>query len=120
MAAQVKAVTIDELVEAVGLLPEQLDQKCSDEDLKTVSKFLDWRGISPHSGLNDTDQSDIEQDGKDESDRRLRALQKWKTRFGFKATYRMLVQAYLAIDNVDHAERVCHVLTPAKGIFKKL
>ena len=119
MAAQEK-VTIDELVEAVGLLPEQLDQKCSDDHLNSLSQFLDWRRIAPHIGLNDTDQSDIERDGKDESERRLKALQKWKTRFGFKATYQKLVQAYLAIDNADHAERVCRVLTPAKGIFKKL
>ena len=119
MAAQGK-VTIDELVEVVGLLPEQLDQKCSDDHLYSLSQFLNWRRIAPYIGLNDTDQSDTERDGKDESDKRLKALQMWKRRFGFKATYRMLVQAYLDIDNADHAERVCRILTPAKGIFKKL
>ena len=119
MAAQVK-VTIDDLVKVVGLLPGQLDQRCSDDHLNSLSQFLDWRRIAPRIGLDETDQNDIEQEGKDESNKRLKALQMWKTRFGFRATYRNLVQAYLAVKNADHAERVCRVLTPAKGIFKKL
>ena len=108
-------ITVDELMKATGLDPGQLDQKCSDEHLRSVSQFLDWRTIAPYIGLSDTDQHDIERDGQDEPEKRLKTLQMWKRRFGFKATYGKLVQAYLTIGNADHAERVCRILTPTKG-----
>ena len=58
-----------------------------------------------------------EHDGRNEAEKRLRMLQKWKETFAFKATYKMLVQALLDSGNAENAERVCQLLTTDEGLF---
>ena len=107
-------VTLDELVATVGISLETLDQKCTDEHTRTISEFLDWRRVAPYLELDDAAIQVIERDSGDEPQRRLKTLQKWKERFAFKATYKMLVEVLLTVGRADHAEKVCKLL-PKRG-----
>ena len=103
--------TLDGLVKAVGISPTLLEQKCSDEHLKAISLFLDWRRVAPHLELDETDINDIESK-KTDSEKRLATLQKWKLKYSYLATYKVLVEALRKVGCADHAERVCQLLKP--------
>ena len=102
--------TLEELVREVGISVDLLDQRCSNEHLKSISLFLDWRDIAPHLGLSERDIEDIEADTRTESGRRLKALQKWKKKYSYKATLKSLVVVLLKIESGDDAEKVCRYL----------
>ena len=98
----------------VGISPDLLDQKCSDEHLKSISLFLDWRSVAPHLGLSERDIEAIEAENRRELERSLKVLQKWKKMYGYTATFRKLMEAILVVRNAEDAERVCRLLkTPA-------
>ena len=103
--------TLAEVLNKVGISPDLLDQKCSDADLISISKDLDWRKTAPHLRLDATAIADIDCK-KTEPEKRVETLQKWKKKFGFKATYRVLVETLMKTDNADHAEMVCQLLKP--------
>ena len=65
---------VSELVKEVGVAPEVLDKRCSDDHLRSISLFLDWRTVAPHLGLSETDQEEIESDGKKDPAKRLKTL----------------------------------------------
>ena len=106
--------TLEELVKKVHISLDKLDEKCSDEHLKSISLFLDWRSVAPHLGLSERDIEDIETENRRESERRLKVLQKWKMKYGYKANFKNLVAILLAVENADDAGQVCALLhTPA-------
>ena len=109
-------VTLEELVKELRIPMAKLDQKCTDEHLKSISLFLDWRRVAPHLGLSDADIGEIESDKRTDAEKRLEVLQKWKTKYGFKATFINLVNILLGIGNADHAEKVCRILLSEKGM----
>ena len=95
----------------VSLHPEKLDQSISDDHLLGIALFLtSWQTVAPHLGLSEIDVVVIEQEGKDEKDKRLKALQMWKRKFGFRATYRELVKVLLSLGMADGAQNVCLLL----------
>ena len=103
--------TLEGLVKEVCISLHLLDQKCSDEHLKSISLFLDWRSVAPHLGLSERDIEDVEVEKKTEPERRLKVLQKWKRKYGYMATFRKLVEVLLVVvGNADDAERVCRLL----------
>ena len=110
--------TLEELVKKVRISLDLLDQKCSDEHLKSISLFLDWRSVAPHLGLSERDIEDIEFEKKKESERRLKTLQMWKMKYGYKATLKKLAEVLLKVENADDAERVCCLLQTPAGIYK--
>ena len=110
--------TLEELVKKVRISLDLLDQKCSDEHLKSISLFLDWRRVAPHLGLTERDTEDVEFEKKTESERRLRVLQMWKNKYGYKATLRSITVVLLTVGNADDAERVCCLLQTPAGICK--
>ena len=106
------AITLEELLKEVGVCPEKLNQSISDDRLRDVALFLtSWRTVAQYIGLSDIDMSDVEREGGSEQERRLKALQKWKGKFGFEATYRKLVEVLLSLTMADVAEKVCKLLT---------
>ena len=110
------AVTVDELVKQTSIQPERLDEKVNNDHLLKIALFLrSWRLVALHLGLSDIDVSDLEKEGKDEQEKRIKALQKWKDKFAFKATYRMLVEVLLQLSMADTAENICHIL---KGSYE--
>ena len=110
------AITLEELSEQVGVYPEKLNESISDDHLLEIALFLSsWRTVIPYLSLSEMDVNDVEQGGNNEKDKRLKALQRWKGKCGFKATYKKLVEVLLSLAMADVAEKVCHLL---KGICR--
>ena len=104
--------TLDDLVRVTGVPLQKLDEPCSDEHLITISSDLtQWRTVAPYLGLKESDIEEIETDARTESQKRSKALRKWKNKYSFKATYRVLMEALLKCHMADRAEKVCHLLS---------
>ena len=104
------AITLEELLKKVGVCHEKLNDGISEDHLLKISMFLtSWRTVAPFLKIERNDLEAIEQE-KDEQVKRLRVLQKWKGIFGFKATYRELVEVLLSLAKADVAEKVCDLL----------
>ena len=102
-------------MEEVGVCPEKLNDSISDDHLHEIALFLtSWQTVASKLCLSEIDQDAIEREGKNEDDKKRKVLQKWKGKFGFKATYRKLVEALLSLAKADVAEKVCRLLP--KGI----
>ena len=94
-------------MQEVGVPPEKLNESISDDHLREIALFLtSWRTVTSHLDLDENDLDNVEQEGKDEQDKRIKALQIWKGKFGFKATYRMLVGVLLSLAMADVAKKV--------------
>ena len=103
--------TLDDLVRVTGVPLQNLDEPCSDEHLRDISSDLThWRDVAPHLGLKEGDIEEIERDIKNESEKRPKVLQKWKHKYGSKASYRVLIEALLKCHMANHAENVCCLL----------
>lgn len=107
-------ITLEELVQEVGIPVARLDATCSDEHLNKISLFLDWRVTAPQLGLEGVEVRAIDEREKTEREKRLKTLQKWRGKYGSRATYKMLVEVLLSINLADQAEEVCHLLVAAK------
>ena len=108
------AITLKELLEKVGVHPEKLNAFISDDHLREIALILpSWKTIAQFLGLDESDLDAIEQEEKKDQVMKLKALQKWKGKFGFKATYKKLVEVLLSLAMADVAEKVCRLL---KGI----
>ena len=103
-------ITLDECIQQFDLADEVLDAKCSDKHILDVSRFLDWKGVASYLKLTGSDMGEVDSDGRDEAGKQHKTLQKWKSKFAFKATYRNLIQALLDSGKGDHAEEVCKLL----------
>ena len=112
------AITLKALMKEVGVCPEKLNESINDDHLHAIAIFLtSWRKVSTYLGLSKNDLDDVEQEGKDEQDKRLKSLQKWKGKFGFTASYRKLVEVLLSLTMADVAENVCRLLKGAVYLF---
>ena len=101
-------ITLEELLKEVSVHPEELSASISDDHLCEIAIFLtSWRKVATYLKLSENDLGDVEQEGKDEQEKRIKVLQIWKGKFGFKATYRKLVEVLLQLAKADIAERVC-------------
>ena len=109
------AITLEELLKEVSVHPEKLNESISDDHLREIALFLPlWRAVATYLGLSESDLDDVEREERDEHMKELRALQKWKGKFAFKATYRKLVEVLLSLGIADVAEKVCLLL---KGMY---
>ena len=101
-------VTFEELIAHVGISAEILNKPCSDEHITSISLFLtNWQTVAPHLGLTETDEEDVEEEGRKTKDKRYKMLRRWKAKNLFKATYRVLVDIFLKLGKADLAEKVC-------------
>ena len=104
-------ITLDDLVKETNIHPERLDKGVSDDHLHEIALFMtSWRTVAPYLKLSENDLDGIERECKDEQEKRLKALQKWKGKFAFKAMYRKLVEVFLSLAMADVAEKICHLL----------
>ena len=104
-------VTLDELLEEEGVFSTQLDKTCTREHLRGIAMFLEsWRTVASHLGLSNAEVEEVQRDGTEEKERKRKILEVWKARFGFKATYKVLIEALLEIGRADQAQEVCHLL----------
>ena len=111
-------VTFEELIGYVGISAEKLNKPCSDEHIASISLFLtNWQTVAPHLGLTETDEEDVEEEGKKTQDMRYKTLRRWKDKNLFKATYRVLVDVFLKLGKTSLAEKVCRLLVD-EGTYK--
>ena len=104
-------ITFEELIAYVGISADQLNKPCSDEHIASISLFLaNWQTVAPHLGLTETDEEDVEAEGKKTQDKRYKTLRRWKDKNLFKATYRVLVDVFLRLGKANLAEKVCRLL----------
>ena len=104
-------ITLEELLKEVGSCPEILNDSISDDHLREIALFLtSWQTVASHLDLNENDLEDAERGGRKVKDKSLKALQIWRGKFGFKATYRKLVEVLLSLAMADVAEKVCKLL----------
>ena len=105
------AITLDELLKKTQVCPKKLIECVSDNHIREIALLLpSWRRVAEYLELTENDLDDVEQDCKDQQDKRLKALQKWKCKFGFKATYRKLVAVLLSLSRADIAGKICYLL----------
>ena len=111
-------VTFEELIAYVGISADDLNKPCSDEHITSISLFLaSWQTVAPLLGLSETDEEDVEEEGKKTQDKRYKTLWKWKEKNLFKATYRVVVDVFLKLVRADLAEKVCRLLVD-EGMYK--
>ena len=95
----------------VSVHPEKLNESISDDHLREIAILLtSWRKVATHLELSESELDDVEREEKDEQMKKLKALQKWKRKIGFKATYRKLVEVLLSLAMADVAEKICLLL----------
>ena len=115
-------VTLNELLEEVGITHKQLNEKCTNEHLHNIALFLkSWRTLAPPLGLSDSEVEAVERNSHGEEEKKQKFLESWKAKFAFKAKFRVLVQALLKIGRADQAEQVCRLLVsqqPSKSVSK--
>ena len=111
-------VTVEELIAYVGISADELNKPCSDEHIANISLFLtNWQRVAPHLGLTETDEEDVEEEEKKTQDKRYKTLRRWKNKYLFKATYRVLVDVFLKLGKANLAEKVCRLLVD-EGMYK--
>ena len=105
------ALTLEELLKEVSVHPEKLNESISDDHLREIAILLtSWRTVATHLELSESELDDVEREERDEQMKKLKALQKWKRKIGFKATYRKLVEVLLSLAMADVAEKICLLL----------
>ena len=113
------SLAVKDIAKNIGVPEDTLDQECSEEHVKEISRFLEsWDTLAPHLNLAETDIEEIK-DEKPLPVRRRKTLKKWKNKFINRATYRVLMEAMYKIGKADNARSVCKLLSsPAVGIAK--
>ena len=94
------------------LTKEQLQERCSDEHLTDISKFVSWDDVGPYL-VSRQDMKDIRKDGKYEQDRRGLLIEKWEDS-GSEATYDAMITAMLKAKKRKEAEDVFKLLRPER------
>ena len=114
-------VTVEKMLMEVGVHPEKLNERISDDHLCEIALFLtEWKTVVPFLGLDENDVDAIEQEEKKEQVKKLKALRKWKSKFVFAATYRKLVEVLLSLGMADVAEKACHLLKGTVRLCKSM
>ena len=94
-----------------GGYSSQLDNEWTREQIQDIALFLEsWQTVAPHLGLSTVEVEEVKKDGREEKVKRQKLPESWKTKFAFKAKYRMLIVALLKIGQTDQVQQVCHVL----------
>ncbi len=103
--------TVNEILAHCGVTDAQLENPCSNDDITAIARFLiSWRTLAPHLGLDESEEEEIEEDGREEAEKKLKALRKWKSKFAHKATYKVLVEALVNINMAEHARHICQLV----------
>ena len=109
------AVSLDDLLDHVGLVHEDLKTRCTGEDLMEISLFIsNWEKYADFLRLTQADIEDIAAKNTTESQRNRLALQRWKQMFAFRATFEFLVkEVFLKNNDAEVALKVCEHLKSA-------
>lgn len=105
-----KPPTLEDLIHKVNISKVHLDYECSSQDLQHVAKHcVKWKWIGHQLGLYSL-LGDIDNDYTREEDKRITMLTTWHQKFSFKATFRVLIEALIACNDVDSAYQIVKYL----------
>lgn len=94
-----------------GITQDQLKGKVTREHVLKISrKITKWENLAPDLGLKGPDIETIHRDYRTTDEQRRAVLELWQQRFGFRATYDILIDALLEIEMREMAEFVCSLL----------
>ncbi len=105
-------VTIDELVNHVGIDKDILNQPCSTEHLVKIAPLVpNWQKYAIVLGLNQPQILSIKSDHLLDPEMKAQlVLSLWKRTNSFKATYLTLIDVCLQKKDVQLAECICNIL----------
>lgn len=98
------ALTIQEMTRKAGITEADLQERVAQPNLYQIANSIgdDWKGLVLPLRLSE------------QADEASQALTKWRTDRGHEANYLSLVEAFLGLKKIRHAERVFELL---KGQF---
>ena len=105
------AVTLVDCVREFNVPVELLDKRLSDEHIRAVSRFLQWRRVAPYLMLEDSEIEAAELDGNNEEERQYKSLYTWERKFAFK---KGLIEAL--VGSTVLRKYVCKLLAPQRGV----
>lgn len=105
-------MSLADLLEHTSLSAADLDMRCTKEDLDDLSLVVpSWTTLAPFLKLSEPEIEDIDSDNSKSRVKTHKMLLKWKQKYGFKATFRVLVDVFLLkLGDADMAESVCEQL----------
>lgn len=110
-------VTLQEVADHIQISMESLKQKCTSEP-KVLQRLAEccypMNIVGLQLGLKGVEISDIQQDSITAEEKRLAMLQKWKSKFAYRATYQVLIEALLACKKNEQATEACRIIASGK------
>ena len=116
------SVTIDQLVDHVGIRKDLLDKPCSKEHLKTIASILpNWHKYAEALRLPDSQIQDIRLDPLlDTGMKAQKVMKMWHQANSFKATYRLIIEVCLQQRDVALAKSICEMIKGWYQVFPKI
>lgn len=104
----VATATLEELLDNAGFEGQHLNQRCSEKHLVKIGTQYcgEWQMIGYHLNLTEDEISAINNNNTSTEQKSVRALMKWRDKYSHKATYKVLVEAFLSNKRVDTAQRI--------------
>ena len=107
-------VSIQEVIAKAGISMDVLEQECSSGMLPNLANFcVDWKLVGFHLKLTRAEIAAIDGDNRTVDEKRIGVLVKWREKFAFKATYRVLIQGLLDCERMSDAVDVCKAVSPS-------
>ncbi len=108
-----KATEVNALLSSNGLTCTDGNKECKDDHILNISlKLEQWELVATRLGLTAAEREAIKGNNQTIEMMRYKALKKWKSKnlLNGTATYRVLLQALLALSCNDQAKQVCSLL----------
>ena len=84
---------------------------CSEKLLLKLANFcVNWQLIGRHLNLTEADLAAVDGDNRTVEEKRTGMLLKWREKFAFNATYKVLIEAFLANERIQTAVDACKVI----------
>ena len=109
-------LTLQDIATQAGLKwLDILDQECSQQVLLSLAKHcVEWQFIGFQLDLTKADIVAVNGDYGSVDEKRFGMLGRWKEKFAFKATYRVLIEALLSCGKALDAVEACKVIASSK------
>ena len=116
------SVTIDQLVDHVGINKDLLDKPCSMEHLKTIASILpNWHKYAEALRLPDSQIQDIRLHPLlDTGMKAQKVMKMWHQANSFKATYMLIIEVCLQQRDVALAKSICEMIKGWYQVFPKI
>ena len=95
-----------------AISPNDLFKTCCNEHLAEITKEIQvWQELTPYLSITEPEEEEIRQDNPNYHTQKLACLRKWKEKFGHKATYEKLIQAFWNAGKKLLAYKVAKILS---------